>query len=297
MWGLSALSGATVLPSHPLQPTYFSFALFSPASRPNCLWLLISKIHPQHRGLLGSGGQLGGRVVHTGRWLIIRDYPKYPRTASLGTRIPRILLPVASMVKTRAQFVPPSSINWLISLSICSETCESFFFHNNPEFTIEHHQFFRVASLAGLHLLNFLLNQQISYSNFSDVWKYYSQSCIYNQNMKTYNNWNFGQRLHNSRRRFYRRQLWLFLFGRTAPRIICIIWQVQESTNYDRVPELDVKAIFWRLLSALCSCSLFTFFAKPIIICEIWQFHDSTDQESLNLMDFGVVLINHENVF
>ena len=107
-------------------------------------------------------------------------------------------------------------------------------------------------------------------------------------------NWNFGQRLHNSRRRFQRRQLWLFLFGRTAPRIICIIWQVQESTNYDRVPELDVKAIFWRLLSALCSCSLFTFFAKPIIICKIWQFHDSTDQESLNLMDFGVVLINHE---
>ena len=86
MWGLSALSGATVLPSHLLQPTYFSFALFSPASSPNCLWLLISKIHPQHRGLLGSGGQLGGRVVHTGRWLIIRDYPKYPRTASLGTR-------------------------------------------------------------------------------------------------------------------------------------------------------------------------------------------------------------------
>ena len=37
-------------------------------------------------GLLGSGGQLGGRVVHTGRWLIIGDYPKYPRTASLGRR-------------------------------------------------------------------------------------------------------------------------------------------------------------------------------------------------------------------
>ena len=162
----------------------------------------------------GFVGERGSAWWQGGPYWEVAHYPWLPQVPAHSlpwdARIPRILLPVASMVKTRAQFVPPSSINWLISLSICSETCESFFFHNNPEFTIEHHQFFRVASLAGLHLLNFLLNQQISYSNFSDVWKYYSQSCIYNQNMKTYNNWNFGQRLHNSRRRLQRRQLWLF---------------------------------------------------------------------------------------
>ena len=64
---------------------------------------------------------------------------------------------------------------------------------------------------------------------------------------------NFGQRLHNSRRRFYRRQLLAFYSATKPPPplIICIIWQAQESTNYDRVPELDVKAIFWRVFLAL----------------------------------------------
>ena len=37
--------------------------------------------------------------------------------------------------QTRAQFVPPRSITSLVSLAICSETCESIF-HNNLKLKI-----------------------------------------------------------------------------------------------------------------------------------------------------------------
>ena len=103
MWGLESLSGATVLPSHLLQTHLFQlFVLLqqisSATTNANCMRLPISKI--QHEiEFVEEEGSSWGRVVHPGRWwLIIGDYPKYPRsTASLGTRIPWILVPVASL--------------------------------------------------------------------------------------------------------------------------------------------------------------------------------------------------------
>ena len=124
MWGLPPLSGATVLPSHLLQTHLF--LLFCPPANKFCHQPKLqktSKRHPQH-GIEFCGGLLGSgwvRVVHPGRWwLIISDYPKYPRTAQhtlpwetmdahTSDTFPGGL--ARSLAgQTRAQFVPLRSI-------------------------------------------------------------------------------------------------------------------------------------------------------------------------------------------
>ena len=106
MWGLSPLSGATVLPSHLLQTHLF--LLFCPPANKFCHQPKLhktSKRHPQHGiefvgvcwGQVGSGWSiLGGG----GSLSVITPSTRQHSTPSLGrrwTRIPRILFPVASL--------------------------------------------------------------------------------------------------------------------------------------------------------------------------------------------------------
>ena len=136
----------------------------------------------------GFVGERGSAWWQGGPYWEVAHYPWLPQVPAHSlpwdARIPRILLPVASMVKTRAQFVPPSSITWLISLSICSETCESFSFT-----TIQNSQL-NIISFSGWPLWQ-VCTYSISFSTNKLVIPI-SQTCeniihnIYNQNTKPY---------------------------------------------------------------------------------------------------------------
>ena len=160
-------------------------------------------------------------MVHTGRWLIIRDYPKYPRSASLGTRAylgyfsrwPRWSKPALNL------FLPHQSIgSYPFPFAVRHVKVFSFTTIQNSQLNI--------ISFSGWPLWQ-VCTYSISFSTNKLVIPI-SQTCeniihnIYNQNTKPYLTGILGNGCIIAEGASTPAALAFFLFGRTA-RIICII--------------------------------------------------------------------------